>query len=267
MLWTCLIFPSLPLDVFTRGQPPAPGAPPFVVSSGGHYPAVVAADAAAQAAGIRAGQLVSGALALAPELVLRDRDENAEAHALAQLATFVLSFTPMTCLAPPNGVLADIGGSLRLFGGLPRLVAHLVQGMHAQGYAAVLGIAPTALAALLLARAGHGQPVQDVRELPRALAPIPLAHVDMPDAVRATLREAGITTFGDVAALPRDGLARRFGAGLVAFVDNALGRVPDARAPYVPPPRFASRLELPAPVHDVEALGFGVQRLVQEFAG
>jgi protein ImuB len=34
----------------------------------------------------------------------------------------------------------------------------------------------------------------------------------------------------------------------------------------VPPPHFASRLELPAPVHDVEALGFGVQRLVQELA-
>lgn len=267
MLWACLLFPSLPLDVFARGQAPAPDAPPFVVGSGGHYPAVVAADATAHAAGIRAGQLVSGALALAPKLVLRDRDEDAEAHALAQLATFVLSFTPMTCLAPPNGVLADIGGSLRLFGGLPRLVARLVQGTHERGYAAALGIAPTAEAALLLARAGHAQPVQDARELPRVLAPVSLAHVDVPDAVRATLREAGVTTFGDVAELPRDGLARRFGGDLVAFVDRALGRAPEARAPYVPPPHFASRLELPAPVRDVEALGFGVQRLVHELAG
>lgn len=250
-----------------RGQASAPGAPPFVVGSGGHYPAVVAADAAARAAGIRDGQLVSAALALAPELVLRDRDENAEAHALAQLATFVLAFTPMTCLAPPNGVLADIGGSLRLFDGLPRLVARLVQGVRERGYAVDLGIAPTAEAALLLARAGHAQPVPDARELPRVLAPIPLAHVDLTDSVRATLRDAGVTTFGDVARLPRDGLARRFGAELVAIVDRALGRIPDARTPYVPPPHFTSRIELPAPVHDVEALGFGVQRLVHEFAG
>ena len=49
-------------------------------------------------------------------------------------------------------------------------------------------------------------------------------------------------------------------------LDRALGRAPDPRASFVPPPRFASRLELPAPVHDVEALGFGVQRLVQELA-
>ena len=47
MLWACLIFPSLPLDVFARAQAPADAAHPFVVSSGGHYPRVIAANAAA----------------------------------------------------------------------------------------------------------------------------------------------------------------------------------------------------------------------------
>ena len=88
----------------------------------------------------------------------------------------------------------------------------------------------------------------------------------MPEDVRATLRDAGVVTFGQVAALPRDGAARRFGAGLVDLVDHVLGRVPDPRAPFVPPPRFDGRLDLPAPVHDVEALGFGVQRLVRDLA-
>ncbi len=264
MLWTCLIFPSLPLDVFARAH--ADAARPFAVGSGGHYPRVVAANASAHAAGIRAGQAISGALALAPDLVLRDRDPDAERAALARLATWALTFTPAACLAPPDAVLAEIGGSLRLFGGLPRLAAHLTEGTYAQGYATRVGIAPTPGAALLFARAGRTQPATDVRALPRLLAPIPLALVDMDDAARATLREAGITTFGDASALPRDGLARRFGAALVATLDRALGTVPDPRAPFVPPPRFASRLELPAPVHDAEALGFGVQRLVQECA-
>ncbi|MFO1324676.1 MAG: DNA polymerase Y family protein [Burkholderiales bacterium] len=267
MLWACLRIPSLPLDVFARALPPELAARPFVVGSGGRTPRVVAANAAARAAGIRGDQLVSAALALAPELALRDRDEAAEARALAQLATFALAFTPVACIVPPDAVVADIGGSLRLFGGLPRLVARIVHGAHALGYAAELGIAPTPGAALLLARTGRTQPVTDRAQLPAVLAPIPLAHVDMPDATRATLREAGVTTFGDAAALPRDGLARRFGADLTATLDRTLGRTPDPRASFVPPPRFASRLELPAPVHDVEALGFGVQRLVLEFAG
>ena len=266
MLWTCLIFPSLPLDVFARAAAPADATRPFVVGSGGHYPRVVAANAVARDAGIRPGQLVSGALALAPELLLRDRDGDGEARALAQLATWALTFTPMACIAPPDALVAEIGGSLRLFGGLPRLAARLTEGTHALGYATRVGIAPTPLAALLCARARRTQPVTDVRQLPGVLAPIPLALVDMDDATRATLREAGIATFGAAAALPRDGLARRFGAALVATLDRALGLVPDPRASFVPAPRFTSRLELPAPVHDAEALGFGVQRLVQELA-
>src|SRR5258708_6013496 len=148
MLWACLIFPSLPLDIFSRAQSPDDAALPFVVSSGGHYPRIVAANAAAQEAGIRAGQLISAALAFAPELRSRDRDADAEARALALLATWALTFTPSAGLAPPNAVVAEIGSSLRLFSGLPQLAARLVSGAHALGYDAQLGLAPTPGAAL-----------------------------------------------------------------------------------------------------------------------
>jgi len=42
-LWACLLFPTLPLDVFARAQSPDDAHRPFVVGSGGHYPRVVAA--------------------------------------------------------------------------------------------------------------------------------------------------------------------------------------------------------------------------------
>ncbi len=67
------LFPSLPLDVFARGQSQDDAARPFVVGSGGHYPRIVAASDAARAASIREDQLVSGALALAPHLAMRRR--------------------------------------------------------------------------------------------------------------------------------------------------------------------------------------------------
>ena len=266
MLWACLIFPSLPLDVFARAQSPDEVAHPFVVSSGGHYPRVVAANAAASATGIRAGQLISAALAFAPHLRSRDRDADAEARALAQLATWALTFTPGAGLAPPDAVVAEIGGSLRLFSGLPQLVAQLAGGAQALGYAARLGLAPTPGAALLFARAGRTQPVTALAQLPELLARLPLTLVDFDDALRTTLSQAGITTFGQAAALPRDALARRGGDELIRVIDRALGRAADPRPAFVPPPRFASKLDLPAPVHDAEALGFGVNRLVQELA-
>ncbi len=266
MLWACLIFPSLPLDVFARAQSPADAAHPFVVSSGGHYPRVVAANAAARETGIRPGQLISAALAFAPEMHSRDRDADGETRALAQLATWALTFTPNACLALPDAVVAEIGGSLRLFSGLPQLAARLQRGAHDLGYTARLGLAPTPGAALLLARAGRTQPVTSVAQLPGLLAPLPLTLVDLDAALRTTLANAGITTFGQAAALPRDGLARRGGDELVRIIDRVLGRVADPRPPFVPPPRFEAKLDLPAPVHDTEALGFGVNRLVQELA-
>jgi hypothetical protein len=50
------------------------------------------------------------------------------------------------------------------------------------------------------------------------------------------------------------------------MLDRALARCPDPRVTFVPPPHFASRLELPVPIADVEALSFAVNRLVHELA-
>ncbi len=265
-LWVCLLFPSLPLDVFARALSPHDAAYPLAVGSDEHPPRIVAANAAARTAGIREGQLVSGALALTHDLVLRDRNADAEMRALTQIATWTLAFTPMTCIVPPQAVLADVGGSLRLFGGLQRLLARLASGAPEMGYTSRLGIAPTPEAALLLARAAHAAPVREQADLAAVLEPLPLTLLDMPQATRSMLRDAGVTTFGQAAALPRDGAARRFGHDFVACIDRALGRVPDPRAPFTPLPRFAGSLELPAPARDIEALGFGVQRLVRDLA-
>ena len=110
------------------------------------------------AAGIRSDQLISAALAFAPDVVLRDRDPDAEAAALAEVATLLLAFTPQVSLAHPNAVVAEIEGSVRLFGGLAQLLAALVKSVESRGYAAQMALAPTPTAAFLLARAGHGAP-------------------------------------------------------------------------------------------------------------
>jgi len=267
MLWACLILPSLPLDVFARAQGPEAQARPFAVTTGGHYPRIVAANAAARAAGIREGQLVAASLALAPDLVMRDRDPGAEGTALEAVGAWATQFTPAVSLARPDAVLAEIGGSLRLFGGLPKLAARLAQGAQDLGYAARVALAPAPLAALLFARADRAVTVTNPASLTRALSPLPLAFLDADPAIVATLAAAGVTTFGQACALPRDGLARRAGAALVAALDRARGLVPDPRPSFVPPPRYTGALPLPAPVASADALAFAVNRLVHELAG
>ena len=265
MLFAAFRFPSLPLDVFARASPPEAEARPFVIDSGGHLPRIVALNEAARAAGLREDLLLSAAYALAPDLARQSRDLPAEAAALEQLATFVLGFTPATSLSPPDALIAEIGGSLKLFGGRHELVSRLATGLGARGFSTRVGIGPTPLSALAFARAG-GEGVVALDALPGALGPLPLAHFDLPEAARTMLAAAGMRTFDEMDRLPRAGLARRLGPAVVATLDRAAGRVPDPREPYRPPPQFTAKLELPAPVHDVEALGFAVHRLVQDLA-
>ena len=285
MLWTCLLLPSLPLDVFARAQTSADAAKPFAVTTGGHYPRVVIANAAACDAGVCTGQLVSASLAFAPDLVLRERDPQVEAVALAAVAAWATQFTPAVSLASPDAVLAEIGGSLRLFGDLAWLTARFARGAHDLGYTARLAFAPTPTAALLFARTaksgtdhvlekGAQQRQRDeqrslspVSLLEGALAPLPLAQLDVEPEAIVLLAAAGITTFGQACALPRDALARRVGAAFVITLDRARGRVADPRLPFVPPPRYEGKLELPATIENVEALAFAVNRLVHELAG
>lgn len=266
MLFAAFRFPSLPLDVFARAVPAEAQARPFVVDSGGHVPRIVALNEAARAAGLREGMLLSAAYALAPDLVQQARDLPAEAAALEQLATFVLGFTPATSLVPPDALVAEIGSSLKLFGGRRQLCARLEGGLRERGFETHAGAGPTPLSALAFARAGT-QAVATLAALPASLDPLSLAHFDLPEDARTMLAAAGVTTFGDADRLPRAGLARRLGPDFVAMLDRAAGRMPDPREPFVPPPQFHAKLELPATVHDVEALGFAVHRLVQDLAG
>ena len=266
MLWVAVLLPSLPLEVYARAWPADAQARAFVVDSGGRDPRVVARNAAANDAGVRAGMPLAAALALAPDLVRQPRDVEGETRALEQLATFALRFTPAVSLVLPAAFVAEIGASLRLFGGRDALLARLARGIERRGFAARLGVAPTPQAALAFARAGSPVAVERFDELAAALAPLSLVHFDFPEDALATLAAAGVHTFGDAERLPRAGLARRFGPAVVDVLDRTSGRRADPRIPFEPPPRFAAKLELPAPVHDVEALAFAVNRLVHELA-
>jgi len=269
MLWVCVFLPSLPLEVFARAHSPADAVKPFAVTSGGRTPRIVDANAVARDAGIHSGQLVSASLALAPDLVLRERDPAAEASALEAVASWATQFTPTVAVAAPDAVLVEIGASLRLFGGLSRLKAKLARGVHDLGYAAQWAFAATSAAALLFAKS-RGRDEFSPNNLEASdpvLDALPLCLAEADPDVIATLAAAGITTFGAAFALPRAALARRVGTDFVGLLDRIRGLAPEVRPLFVPPPRYTGKLDLPAPVGNAEALAFAVNRLVFEMAG
>ena len=265
MLWFCLHFPLLPLELFSRA---AESDCPWAVSrvQGGRQTLWLCNEAAA-ALGLRAGMTPGGAYGLAPSLQLRQRDETAEQQALAGLAAWAGQFSSLVSLLPPQALLLEIAGSLRLFGGLDALLGRIRSQAGQLGYGSALGVAPTPLAAWLLARVGRDRPVMEVAELPAALRDLPLALLDLDERLSQTLRRLGLRTLGDLLRLPRADLGRRLGNELILYLDRLLGRHPDPRPAYEPPARFHQTLLLPAETRNAQALLFPARRLLLELAG
>ena len=273
MLWIGIHLPQLPLETVLRGSP-SPEA--WAVAESDR---ILLADRKAQARGVRAGMLTTAALALAPQLRIHPRDAAAETESLLGIAAWAAQFTPSVALEFPDALLLEVSGSLRLFGGLEKISAALREGLAELGFAATLGVAPTARAASWLARTVPPQPVgkraptpvtQSIttpEALKTAIAPLPVSllrgKADLPEA----LANLGLATLGELLALPRDGLARRFGQALLDQLDQAQGDLPDPRIFFTLPPRFHAAIELPAEVTQAEALLFAGKRLLAQLAG
>lgn len=263
MLWLALHFPDLGLQVFA----PPPEAAPFALAGPDRRPTILAANPAARRLGVWPGMTVSAARALVPALAVQARDSRLEARTLDAIATWALQFTPDLSLEPPEAVLLEVGGCLKLFGGLERLLERVRAGLMEMGLEAITAAAPTPAGARILARAGLELRLADLASLRGNLAALPLDCLDQPAGTLARLGRLGLRTLGECQALPRAGLARRFGAGLLDELDRAMGRKPDPRPPFALPERFAASLELAAPVAEAEALLFGVKRLAVQLCG
>ena len=265
MLWLGLYFPNLPLEVYTRAS--ALTHPLIVCDGPGRERQVLRANSAAARHGIEPGMRASAALALSNDLKVVVRDPKLERHALHRLAAWAGQFSSLVHPEAPHALLLEVGGSLRLFRDLENLLTQVELGLAELGFEAQCAVAPTKLAATWLARAGRDAQITDVARLAGAVGELPLSVLDLSPTQLARLKGMGITQVGDCLRLPRDGLARRLGLTFVQQLDQALGRMPDLRAPFVPPATFYSRLELPGTVEDVESLVFALNRLVAELCG
>ena len=278
MLWICLYFPDLPLSVFARADAQES---PTVVSSASHRPDVLVANEAAKQRGIVAGLSIAAALALDSEITIRLRDECAEAEALKNIALWAGQWTSTISIEPPAGVLLEVSACLNYFGGLESLLDRIDSGLAEIGFPGVIATAPTAGAASLLARAGRAIAIQEREALEREVGALPvellwgqtlfinatLASQNKWGLTPTTLAGIGVRTIGELLALPREGIARRFGQSLLDEIDRARGMLPDARPMFVAPERYHGQIELPSPVDDAEALLFALKRLVVELAG
>ena len=260
-----LRFPSLALEALLRGHALRESTGiPWAIADGRK---VLACNAQADALGVRPAMELAAAWALAPRLRVQPRDEASEREALEGIAAWTCSFTPRVSLEPPQGVLMEVEGSLRLFHGLPPLIDRMRSGLEEMGFSATFAAAPTARGAWWLAIAGSEELIMDQALLETALAVLPVSAACSDPEALDFLGSIGITTIEELLALPREGIGRRLGRGLLDNLERALGTLPEPRTVFAPPLRFAAKLELHGEVEHAEGVLFAARRLLVQLEG
>ncbi|MET0291890.1 MAG: DNA polymerase Y family protein [Steroidobacteraceae bacterium] len=159
---------------------------------------------------------------------------------LEALALRAQGFTSRVSLSPPDELLLELRGSLKLFGGADALKAGLQTAFPAPFR---LAFATTPLAAQVCVRCDVAADLRDATTLVGTLARLPLDALRWPEDIPRRLAAVGVRTLGAALRLPRAGFARRFGPLALQTLDRLVGRCPDPRLQYVAKERFRRRCD------------------------
>jgi protein ImuB len=266
-----LCFPDLPLQRALRAREAASAAQggraaPLAVERDGR---VVACDPEARAYGVRAGDALAEARAACGELEVAPIDDAADLAELEALAEAMLALAPAVEVAPPDALLLDASGAHLL---APEAAGERLLAQRALAAAAALGLRGRAAAAVgrgparALARHGLGGDPIAPGAAAAALAPLPLSALALEARLAERLASVGLRTVGDLAQLPGEAFAHRFGPGGVAAWRLARGEDPSPLTPFAPRSLPREAIDLEAPIEAAEPLLFASKRLCDRAA-
>jgi protein ImuB len=245
---------------------PAEEAPFATVADAGGRRLLAAINPAAASAGLAPGMPLADALSFLPGLATAAAEPAEDAAALRRLAEWCSRYSPWTAPDGADGVRIEITGSTHLWGGEGELAADLMARLDRRHIATRIAIADTLGAAWAAARFAEGQspiilPPAGCRA---ALAPLPVEALRLDPATTQGLRRVGLKRIGDLAAMPRDALARRFGAMVTRRLDQGRGDLPEPLSPLGEAPTRRVRLSFAEPISDPADLLRATERLVAD---
>ncbi len=241
--------------------PPA-DTPLVLVGREGRRRVVLAADAAAQRAGLYVGMLVTKAQILVPALMIRNADPLADAAALGRLALWMLRYTPIVASDPPDGVVIDATGAAHLHGGEEAMVRTMVERLAAFGFTARAALADSWDAAHAFARhAARPVAIVPPGESAKAVLNLPIASLRLPRDMVEDLRVLGFERIGELAEKQRAPLTLRFGTILGRCLDQAMGRLSQPIDPIRSPDTIEVRRNFAEPISAPETIARYTEKL------
>ncbi|HEY7929294.1 MAG TPA: DNA polymerase Y family protein [Steroidobacteraceae bacterium] len=199
-----------------------------------------------------------------------------EGEALERLCAWAYQWSSQVCSRRGDETRAsllwlELAASRALFGEPATLLARIEQALREMGYSHACAIAPSPAAAALLtqssARAEAPRCLLTHLALRESLAALPLRWLELPLETRDALRSAGLSCIGEVLAMPRAALARRFGPECTHYLARLLGELDDPQPTFRLPELYRARCVFDYDLHDTQGLLFPLQRLLQEFQG
>lgn len=265
MLWACILLPQLTLDSILRERDD-PDTPLVLIGGPTQRRVLQAVNPAAARLGLRAGQTLTAARALADGFICVEADPAQVEQVQQLLAAWAYRYSAQVSLHYPRALLLEVGSSLQLFGPWPVLQARLREELDALGLRQRIVLASNPVAARMLANCHDGLALSDADDTRAALAKLPINKVGLPTEASEAFMRMGLRQLGEVLGLPRDALARRFAAGVQLHLDHLLGLRSLGLEFYLPPDRFETRLELNFDVESHQALLFPLRRMINDLA-
>ncbi|WP_028694098.1 Y-family DNA polymerase [Pseudomonas cremoricolorata] len=265
MLWACIVLPQLALDTVLRDRDD-PHTPLVLLGGPTQRRVLQAVNGAAAALGLRAGQSLTAARALADGFNCVEADPARIEQVEQMLAAWAYGYSAQVSLHYPRTLLLEVGSSLQLFGSWAQVQARMREQLQGFGLRQRIVLAANPVAARMLANAHDGLAVTTPEQTRAALAQLPIERSGLPGEVAEAFARMGLRRVQQVLELPREALARRFPASVQLHLDQLLGLRRLPLAFYEPPQRFDAFVELNFDVESHEALLFPLRRLIADLA-
>ncbi|MEW6225835.1 MAG: DNA polymerase IV [Chloroflexota bacterium] len=215
-----------------RDRPELRGKPVIVGGGGPNQRGVVStASYEARRFGVHSAMPLRTAGRLCPHGVFLPVDGRKYQAVSREVMAILRRFTPQVQPVSIDEAFLDVTGSRALFGDGETIARRIKATIHDEvGLTASVGVATTKLVAKIASdlRKPDGLVVVPPGDEAAFLAPLPISRLwGVGEKTAAALRDFGVRTIGDLAALPPDALVRRFGKHGASLVERAVGIDPD----------------------------------------
>tara|TARA_B110000046_G_scaffold155278_1_gene165559 strand:- start:6964 stop:8448 length:1485 start_codon:yes stop_codon:yes gene_type:complete len=262
-IWLYLHFPLLPLETLLPQMQMAQAQKPIaIVSLQKNIQRVLCCNTQAEAWGIEPNLSISTALALCPELEVLPRQIEQEQQLLQQLALVAYSFSPVVILNDSK-IWLEISGCQQLFKGYDALLQALKNRLRYQSVTAVNGIGQNPLVAKLLCRSEFETQLPDQTAIQRRLVNTALSLLTSNRKQQQSFKQLGLSTIGDLLALPRSALSRRFNSELMLTIAQLNNEKPLISTYFQPANTFRDLIQNPQGIFNKESLLFPMKTLLQ----